>query len=541
MTSPLPSDSPDVVVLVDETGQVRGTADRLQVHTDHTPLHLAFSSYLFDPAGRLLITRRALGKKTWPGVWTNSCCGHLRPGEDAVQAATRRIAEELGVPATGLRVVLPDFRYRAVDSGGIVENELCPVLVGHIGEAIKPDPAEIAEHRFVEWDAFRAAVGATPAVFSPWAVAQASELSDGHPLAATVATDSAGFLAAVDAELAACFDQLEAEWLELAGPNSLDVLPADLPAWARRLSRAGGKRIRVAMVWWGFVTGGGRRRPTGFADAVRAATALELLHLFALIHDDVMDASPLRRGLPAAHVEASSWHADAGAHGAPDQFGLSMAILLGDLVHTLADRMADQLPAPMRSLWYELCVELIAGQRADLTASAARRRELALARQVADRKSGAYSISRPLLLGAAAAHASRECEDTLARFGSHLGLAFALRDDDLGVWGEPAQTGKPAGDDLVTAKPTVIAALASQRMTPESLRRWDAVIDGDAAPERVAAVQQELITTGVRAELESMIQAEADAALAELDSPSINPEAAAGLGAAVTAIAWRTA
>ena len=541
MTSPSPDDPADVVVLVDETGQVLGTADRLRVHTDQTPLHLAFSSYLFDPAGRLLITRRALGKKTWPGVWTNSCCGHLRPGEDPVQAATRRIAEELGAQATGLRVVLPAFRYRAVDSGGIVENELCPVLVGHIAEDIRPDPAEIAEHDFVEWDAFHAAVGATPAVFSPWAVAQLSELGADHPLATAIATDSAGFLAAVDAELAACFDRLDTQWRELCGPNSLDVLPSDLPAWARRLSRAGGKRIRVAMVWWGFVSGGGRLRPTGLPDAVRAATALELLHLFALIHDDVMDGSLLRRGLPAAHVEAAGWHAEAGAHGPAGQFGLSMAILLGDLVHTLADQMADQLPAGMRARWYELCIELIAGQRADLTASAARRRELALARQVADRKSGAYSISRPLLLGAAAAHASRECETTLARFGNHLGLAFALRDDELGAWGESQRTGKPAGDDLLTAKPTVIAALAGQRLAPEALRRWDAIIDGDAAPAGVTAVQQELITTGVRAELESMIRAEADAAVAELNAPSINPEAVEGLRAAVTAIAWRTA
>ncbi|MGI5951889.1 MAG: isopentenyl-diphosphate Delta-isomerase [Brooklawnia sp.] len=173
---PLP-DTADLVVLVDEAGQPIGTADRLAIHTNATPLHLAFSSYLFDPEGRLLITRRALGKLTWAGVWTNSCCGHLRPGEDALQAAARRIPEELGVQPSDLRLVLPDFRYRAMDASGVVENEICPVMVGRIPAEINPDPAEISEYAFVAWEDFQAAVTATPAAFSPWSVSQMAQLA----------------------------------------------------------------------------------------------------------------------------------------------------------------------------------------------------------------------------------------------------------------------------------------------------------------------------------------------------------------------------
>ena len=177
------ADPGDVVVLVDEAGTPIGTADRRSVHTAATPLHLAFSSYLFGPDDRLLITRRALDKVTWAGVWTNSCCGHLLPGEDAIAAANRRIVHELGVAPSGLRLVLPDFRYRAVDASGVVENEICPVMVGRIPAEITPHPEEVAEYAFVEWDAFCAAVEATPMVFSPWAVAQLAELAGPHPFA----------------------------------------------------------------------------------------------------------------------------------------------------------------------------------------------------------------------------------------------------------------------------------------------------------------------------------------------------------------------
>lgn len=531
----------DLVVLVDGAGRTLGTAHRLAVHTDNTPRHLAFSSYLFDPDGRLLITRRALDKITWAGVWTNSCCGHLRPGENALQAAARRISEELGVHPTDLRVVLPDFSYRAVDASGIVENELCPVLVGQIPARVNPDPTEISEYTFVTWEDFQTAIAATPAVYSPWAVAQMAQLAGRHPLQPTPASDLTGFRADVDAEMATQFKILQTKWSQFATHASLDILPDDLPGWAQRACAQGGKRIRVAMVWYGFLAGGGRTRPAGYCDAVRAAAAIELLHLFALIHDDVMDASPLRRGVPAAHVEAAEWHAAAGGAGDSEQFGRSMAMLLGDLLHSQADQLAARLPVVMRDRWFELCIELIAGQRADLTGSAARRRDLDVAEQIADRKSGAYTTTRPLLLGAAAAQAGRDAESVLAEFGHCLGLAFALRDDALGAWGDPTVTGKPAGDDLTAGKPTAIVALARQRLDEGALGLLDAVSTGKATAEEVARLQQVLVDTGVQAEVESMIQAQAQGALNLLKRGGLDAEGVEGLRQAVAALAWRRA
>lgn len=169
-------------MLLDEQHQPCGTAPRVAIHTEQTPLHLAFSSYLLDADGRLLLTRRALGKRAWPGVWTNSCCGHPRPGESLEDAVHRRVREELGLVPTGLRCVLPDFRYRAVDPGGVVENEFCPVFLATVAaRELSPDVGEVAEWTWVTWSAAATAITAVPSVFSPWAVAQMTRLGPRPP------------------------------------------------------------------------------------------------------------------------------------------------------------------------------------------------------------------------------------------------------------------------------------------------------------------------------------------------------------------------
>ena len=143
----------ELVVLLSEDGHRIGVAPKASVHGAHTPLHLAFSAYLFDDQGRLLLTRRALDKATFPGVWTNSVCGHPAPGERLVDAVRRRAADELRLHVTGLRLVLPRFAYRA-EMDGIVERELCPVLVGHVAEQPRPDPTEVAAAEWLEWPTF---------------------------------------------------------------------------------------------------------------------------------------------------------------------------------------------------------------------------------------------------------------------------------------------------------------------------------------------------------------------------------------------------
>ncbi|WP_300079377.1 isopentenyl-diphosphate Delta-isomerase [Propioniciclava sp.] len=172
------ADIDDLVVLLDEHDRPIGHADRTAVHTRDTPRHLAFSCYLFDDTGRVLLTRRALTKATWPGVWTNSCCGHPRPGEAAETAVRRRVSQELGVPVDDLNLVLPDFGYRAVDASGIVENETCPVWVGRIRGPLTPDPAEVCETAWVSWGDLIRVADTVPALLSPWCALQVPLLED---------------------------------------------------------------------------------------------------------------------------------------------------------------------------------------------------------------------------------------------------------------------------------------------------------------------------------------------------------------------------
>ena len=160
------------VILLDETGEHIGSASKRLVHGVDTPLHLAFSCYLFNEAGEILMSRRALSKLTWPGVWTNSFCGHPAPGEDTFDAIARRAHEELGTTVTSIEVVDSTFRYRAIDASGVVENEICPVHVARISGPLNPNPEEVGDWAWVGFDELAQAVTSTPFAFSPWLVLQ---------------------------------------------------------------------------------------------------------------------------------------------------------------------------------------------------------------------------------------------------------------------------------------------------------------------------------------------------------------------------------
>lgn len=171
----------DEVVLLDEHGSPTGSAPRDSVHGEDTPLHLAFSCHLSDADGRVLITRRALGKRTWPGVWTNAFCGHPRPGEDILDAVQRHARHELGLEVHDLQPLLPDFRYRAVDASGVVENEICPVFTASTVDEPRPNPDEVMELRWVTPEELATIASAGPWALSPWLVEQLGQLGAPGP------------------------------------------------------------------------------------------------------------------------------------------------------------------------------------------------------------------------------------------------------------------------------------------------------------------------------------------------------------------------
>lgn len=175
----MPQPTPELVVLLDESGRPCGTEPKATVHRTvaegGTPLHLAFSCHVYGPDGRFLLTRRALSKRAFAGVWTNGFCGHPAPGETPADAVVRRAPQELGSAVADVAPLLPDFRYRAADASGVEENEVCPVFRARLAGDPAPEPDEVAEWAWVEVDRLRAAVAAVPRAFSPWLVQQVAQ------------------------------------------------------------------------------------------------------------------------------------------------------------------------------------------------------------------------------------------------------------------------------------------------------------------------------------------------------------------------------
>lgn len=330
-----------------------------------------------------------------------------------------------------------------------------------------------------------------------------------------VAPVSLGAIGArVDARLADLLREERARW-STVNPD-LDVPFGEI----ERLVLAGGKRLRPAFCHWGFVgTGGDPDDPR----VVDAGAALELLHAFALFHDDVMDDSATRRGEPTAHVAAMRRHAVEGWASDGRRFGDGVAILVGDLAHVYADRLLTGADPVVWDLWHELRIELNIGQYLDILGSVRRERRLTAARQICRYKSGKYTIERPLHLGALLARgaAAREWLPSLSRYGLPLGDAFQLRDDVMGVFGDSTATGKPVGDDLREGKPTPLLAMAHEMCDPAQRALLDRVGAPDLTDDEVAALQALIVDSGALDRLERLIAELLDEALNALATLNI--------------------
>jgi geranylgeranyl diphosphate synthase type I len=293
---------------------------------------------------------------------------------------------------------------------------------------------------------------------------------------------------------------------------------------------AGGKRLRPAFCYWGWRGAGGD--PAYDDAALRASAGLEFLQACALIHDDVMDGSDTRRGLPAAHRRFAGVHRDAEWLGSPEAFGMGAAILLGDLCLSWADEVIFTCGFPpeamsrAKAIYDEMRTELMAGQYLDLLEQARGGGSVERAMRVVRYKAAKYTIERPLHLGAALASDDPEILTAYSGYGLPLGEAFQLRDDILGVFGDPAETGKPAGDDLREGKRTVLIATAVERSTPAQasvIRRHLGDPGLDAAG--VEALREIISETGALASTEALIDDLLAQSLAALDTAELDPEA----------------
>ncbi|MGH8961999.1 MAG: polyprenyl synthetase family protein [Jatrophihabitantaceae bacterium] len=316
-----------------------------------------------------------------------------------------------------------------------------------------------------------------------------------------------------------------AQSLAHVGPELADVADA-----TRSLVLDGGKRMRPRFAYWGWRTV--KNAEDDDSALVTAAASLELLHACALVHDDVMDDSDTRRGRPAAHAAFASLHSDAGWPGNARTFGTAAAILIGDLLLAWADTMfagAELDPATIpraRVAYDDMREQVMAGQYLDVLVQARGGFSIEDALRVAEYKTSKYTVEGPLHLGAAAADAPAEVFAALTEYGAPLGEAFQLRDDVLGVFGDPSRTGKPAGDDLREGKRTLLVALAMQSASAveaELLRHelGDRRLDSNG----VSALREVIVSTGALDQVEQRIAQRTAQARDALQTDAINESA----------------
>jgi geranylgeranyl diphosphate synthase type I len=335
----------------------------------------------------------------------------------------------------------------------------------------------------------------------------------------------------VEARLEALLDAERTRWAAL-DPDL--VPPLDTLA---ELLLAGGKRLRPAFCHWAFVGAGG---DPGDPLVVDAGAALELLHVMALVHDDVIDGSARRRGVDTAHRRFARLHDAEGWRGEARRFGDGVAILIGDVAFVYADGLLAAAPAEARAVFDELRVELNMGQYLDVLGGARGGVDLEAARRIVIFKSGKYSVERPLHLGAALAGRLAELEGPLTAYGLPLGEAFQLRDDVLGALGETAVTGKPVGDDLREGKPTPLLALARERASEAQAAELAHVGDPSLDDAAVSRLQSALVDTGALAALEARIDALTAEALDAAKEAPLTAEAQVALAELATYVSERT-
>lgn len=329
-------------------------------------------------------------------------------------------------------------------------------------------------------------------------------------------------VAAVHAHLEQFFAERRAEL------STLDPWVARAAQYVEEFTLGGGKRIRPLFAWAGYLAHpAAAETAESPAAIVQAISALELIQACALVHDDIIDSSDTRRGNPTVHRRAEADHGAAGWLGDGAEFGRSLAILVGDLALAWADDMflcSGVNPAALARavpVWRAMRTEVIAGQMLDICLEASGSNEEAKAMEVNELKTAAYTIKRPLQLGAALAGAPSDVTAHLGEYGHNIGIAFQLRDDLLGVFGDPRVTGKPAGDDLKEGKRTVLVCRALSSATEQQAAQLEAGLGADLSAEQVRHLSDLIRQTGAPAEIEEMIAALVEQGFAAVDVPAI--------------------
>lgn len=360
-------------------------------------------------------------------------------------------------------------------------------------------------------------------------------------------------IATSDTDLPRQVRHVLADYLDgrLAESKDLDPAFGEAAQELAKFALDGGKRARPTFAWWGWRAAGGAETGSEAQAMLRAATALELIQACALAHDDLIDNSDTRRGAPALHCGFAKAHLRQGFAGSGDKFGMAVAILLGDLALVWADDMVhesglgpDALTRAMRP-WRAMRTEVLAGQYLDVLGLAREDESTGAALRIDELKAASYTVLRPVQFGAEIAGADQATLDALSRFGSDIGVAFQLRDDLLGVFGDPLVTGKPAGDDLREGKRTLLVAEALERAgkqhDPNSADLIRSVLaDPEPTARSIEQVCDALVQLGAVHAIEARIEELTTTAKQALDTTYVAEPAAAKLAELAMAATNRT-
>lgn len=344
-------------------------------------------------------------------------------------------------------------------------------------------------------------------------------------------------LVAVDARVCRHIDELVGrqmgQWADGGGDPSVEEVLSKY----REMALSGGKRLRPAFAYWAFEGADGDLEDPAI---LNAAVAVELLHTFALIHDDVMDEADTRRGLETIHVTYAQRPASRGLRGQSRHYEESIAILMGDLAFAHAALLMTRVPVACAEIFFEMCADLIVGQYLDIESSA--RGPLAdaeVAEQITELKTARYTVEGPLMLGAAAAGKAAELHPHITRYARPLGHAFQLRDDVLGAFGDPERTGKPVGDDLAQGKVTRLMEVGLVRTDGPGRDLLQRLGSPAMVDEDVQRAQDLLVSSGARDEVEASIEQLLAEAIAALDEAPFSPAIREVLAGAAQLIAHR--
>jgi len=453
----------ELIVLVNEKDEQIGVAPKLAAHNANTPLHRAFSCYVFNPDGEFLLTQRALSKKVFPGVWTNSCCGHPAPGEKTEDAIKRRLLFELGLIPEDIFVVLPNFRYRA-EMQGIVENEICPVYIAMVKKNPKPNPLEVEAYQWIEWKEFQQKITKDPGGYSYWCVKQVEQLKKSFVLPTskkrTTEVSFTKYLEKSANKIELYIKEYFNTWSKKNDRTTPRVLPL---VTLLKEGCTGGKRIRGTLVSLGYDLANTHELKEN-EEVMKVAAAYEIFQTAILAHDDIIDKSRMRRGQPTIYVKLGG-----------DHYGVSQTISLGDLGFFMAYKsiaestFPDFLKVKTLDFFSEKLMQTVLGQMLDVELS----HEKSLANNVVEEeiltvykyKTAYYTFVAPLSLGAILGGADAKIITKIASFGTDVGILFQLYDDIDDIFGDSQLTKKDIGIDIKEGKLTLLYSTFWQHAT----------------------------------------------------------------------------